>query len=121
MIEIEHLSKRYGEHPAVSDLSVTIESGQIYGFLGPNGAGKSTTMNIMAGCLSATEGHVRIGGYDIFDEPEKAKRLIGYLCRRDALRRGVCGAGSCPNRPRCADHYPLQLLTGHLAAHGHAV
>ena len=73
MIEIEHLSKRYGEHPAVSDLSVTIESGQIYGFLGPNGAGKSTTMNIMAGCLSATEGHVRIGGYDIFDEPEKAK------------------------------------------------
>lgn len=79
MIEIEHLSKRYGEHPAVSDLSVTIESGQIYGFLGSNGAGKSTTMNIMAGCLSATEGHVRIGGYDIFDEPEKAKRLIGYL------------------------------------------
>ena len=49
MIEIEHLSKRYGEHLAVSDLSVTIESGQIYGFLGPNGAGKSTIMNIMAG------------------------------------------------------------------------
>lgn len=85
MIEIEHLSKRYGEHPAVSDLSVTIESGQIYGFLGPNGAGKSTTMNIMAGCLSATEGHVRIGGYDIFDEPEKAKRLIGYLPEQPPL------------------------------------
>ena len=85
MIEIEHLSKRYGEHPAVSDLSVTIESGQIYGFLGPNGAGKSTTMNIMAGCLSATEGHVRIGGYDIFDAPEKAKRLIGYLPEQPPL------------------------------------
>lgn len=85
MIEIEHLSKRYGEHPAVSNLSVTIESGQIYGFLGPNGAGKSTTMNIMAGCLSATEGHVRIGGYDIFDEPEKAKRLIGYLPEQPPL------------------------------------
>ena len=85
MIEIEHLSKRYGEHLAVSDLSVTIESGQIYGFLGPNGAGKSTTMNIMAGCLSATEGHVRIGGYDIFDEPEKAKRLIGYLPEQPPL------------------------------------
>ena len=84
MIEIEHLSKRYGEHLAVSDLSVTIESGQIYGFLGPNGAGKSTTMNIMAGCLSATEGHVRIG-YDIFDEPEKAKRLIGYLPEQPPL------------------------------------
>ena len=85
MIEIEHLSKRYGKHPAVSDLSVTIESGQIYGFLGPNGAGKATTMNIMAGCLSATEGHVRIGGYDIFDEPEKAKRLIGYLPEQPPL------------------------------------
>ena len=72
MIEIEHLSKRYGEHPAVSDLSVTIESGQIYGFLGSNGAGKSTTMNIMAGCLSATEGHVRIGGYG---KGQKAYRL----------------------------------------------
>lgn len=56
MIEIEHLSKRYGEHPAVSDLSVTIESGQIYGFLGPNGAGKATTMNIMAGCLPQRRG-----------------------------------------------------------------
>ena len=85
MIEIEHLSKRYGEHLAVSDLSVSIESGQIYGFLGPNGAGKSTTMNIMAGCLSATEGHVHIGGYDIFDEPEKAKRLIGYLPEQPPL------------------------------------
>mgnify|MGYP004636585703 CR=1 FL=1 len=85
MIEIEHLTKRYGEHLAVSDLSVTIESGQIYGFLGPNGAGKSTTMNIMTGCLSATEGHVRIGGYDIFEQPEKAKRLIGYLPEQPPL------------------------------------
>ena len=56
MIEIEHLTKRYGGHTAVSDLSFTVDSGQIYGFLGPNGAGKSTTMNIMTGCLSATEG-----------------------------------------------------------------
>ena len=61
LIEIEHLTKRYGDITAVSDLSIRIESGQIYGFLGPNGAGKSTTMNIMTGCLSATEGHVRIG------------------------------------------------------------
>lgn len=85
MIEIEHLTKRYGDHLAVSDLSVEIESGQIYGFLGPNGAGKSTTMNIMTGCLSATEGHVRIGGYDIFEQPEKAKRLIGYLPEQPPL------------------------------------
>ena len=79
MIEIEHLTKRYGEHLAVDDLSFQVDSGQIYGFLGPNGAGKSTTMNIMTGCLSATGGHVRIDGYDIFEEPGKAKRLIGYL------------------------------------------
>jgi len=85
LIEVEHLTKRYGTHLAVSDLSFQIESGQIYGFLGPNGAGKSTTMNIMTGCLSATEGHVRIGGYDIFEQPEKAKRLIGYLPEQPPL------------------------------------
>lgn len=79
MIEVKNLVKRYGNHTAVSDLSFTIEKGKIYGFLGPNGAGKSTTMNIMTGCLSATSGEVRIGGYDIFEEPQEAKRLIGYL------------------------------------------
>ena len=79
MIEISHLTKRYGEHLAVSDLSFTVDSDQIYGFLGPNGAGKSTTMNIMTGCLSATEGSVRIDGHDIFEEPNQAKKLIGYL------------------------------------------
>ena len=85
MIEIEHLTKRYGDITAVSDLSIRIESGQIYGFLGPNGAGKSTTMNSMTGCLSATEGHVRIGGYDIFEQPNQAKRLIGYLPEQPPL------------------------------------
>ena len=85
LIKIEHLTKRYGDHLAVSDLSVEIEDGQIYGFLGPNGAGKSTTMNIMTGCLSATEGHVLVGGYDIFEQPEKAKRLIGYLPEQPPL------------------------------------
>lgn len=79
MIEVKHLTKRYGDHLAVSDLSFTIEKGQIYGFLGPNGAGKSTTMNIMTGCLAATAGEVRIGGYDIFEEAQQAKKLIGYL------------------------------------------
>lgn len=79
MIEIDHLTKRYGSHTALCDLNLTVEPGQIYGFLGPNGAGKSTTMNIMTGCLAATEGTVRIDGYDIFEEPGKAKALIGYL------------------------------------------
>ena len=85
MIEIEHLTKRYGAVTAVSDLSLTIDSGQIYGFLGPNGAGKSTTMNIMTGCLSATEGAIHIGGYDIFEEPKQAKKLIGYLPEQPPL------------------------------------
>lgn len=79
LIEVNHLTKRYGNHTAVSDLSFTIEKGQIYGFLGPNGAGKSTTMNIMTGCLAATSGEVKIGGHDIFEEAEEAKKLIGYL------------------------------------------
>lgn len=79
VIEVKNLTKRYGNHTAVSNLSFSIEEGQIYGFLGPNGAGKSTTMNIMTGCLAATSGEVRIGGYDIFEEAGQAKRLIGYL------------------------------------------
>ena len=85
MIELSHLTKRYGNHTAVSDLSLTVDSGQIYGFLGPNGAGKSTTMNIMTGCLSTTEGAVRIDGCDIFREPDRAKRLIGYLPEQPPL------------------------------------
>ena len=79
VIEVNHLTKQYGDHVAVSDLSFKIESGGIYGLLGPNGAGKSTTMNIITGCLAATQGHVLIGGHDIFEEPHEAKQLIGYL------------------------------------------
>ncbi|MGN0629022.1 MAG: ABC transporter ATP-binding protein [Oscillospiraceae bacterium] len=79
MISVEHLTKCYGDVKAVSDLSFEIGDGHVYGFLGPNGAGKSTTMNIMTGCLSATEGRVLIDGHDIFDEPGKGKKLIGYL------------------------------------------
>ena len=79
MIEVSHLTKRYGDHEAVKDISFTVEKGRIYGFLGPNGAGKSTTMNIITGCLSATEGNVTINGHDIFEEPKEAKRSIGYL------------------------------------------
>ena len=85
MITVEHLTKCYGNFTAVDDLSFEIEEGHVYGFLGPNGAGKSTTMNIMTGCLSATAGHVTIDGYDIFEEPDKAKRLMGYLPEQPPL------------------------------------
>ena len=79
MITVEHLTKYYGTHLAVDDISFEITQGHVYGFLGPNGAGKSTTMNIITGCLSATDGRVLIDGHDIFEEPDAAKRCIGYL------------------------------------------
>lgn len=85
MITVEHLTKCYGDFMAVNDLSFEIEEGHVYGFLGPNGAGKSTTMNIMTGCLSATEGHIRIKGHDIFEEPEQAKKTMGYLPEQPPL------------------------------------
>ncbi len=85
MIKVEHLTKKYGEVLALDDLSFEIEEGQVYGFLGPNGAGKSTTMNIMTGCLSATAGSVTIGGHDVFEEPDAAKRLVGYLPEQPPL------------------------------------
>lgn len=85
MIKVEHLTKYYGEFLAVSDLSFEIDEGHVYGFLGPNGAGKTTTMNIMTGCLSATSGHVEVGGCDIFEQPRRAKRLIGYLPEQPPL------------------------------------
>ncbi len=85
MITVEHLTKMYGNFTAVSDLSYEIDEGHVYGFLGPNGAGKTTTMNIMTGCLSATDGTVRIDGHDIFEEPNEAKKLIGYLPEQPPL------------------------------------
>jgi ABC-2 type transport system ATP-binding protein len=79
LIEVRNLVKDYGGHLAVDHLSFTIYDGQIYGFLGPNGAGKSTTMNIMTGYIGATEGDVLINGHNILEEPEEAKKCIGYL------------------------------------------
>lgn len=79
MIEVKNLTKRYGNNVALDHVSFTVEDGSILGFLGPNGAGKSTTMNIVTGYLSATEGTVSISGHDILDEPNEARKLIGYL------------------------------------------
>ncbi len=80
MIEVKNLTKSYSAgFKAVDDISFTVNDGEILGFLGPNGAGKSTTMNIITGYLSATEGTVTVGGYDVLDNPNEAKRRIGYL------------------------------------------
>jgi len=79
LIEVNHLTKRYGDHLALDDISFTVGDGEIVGFLGPNGAGKSTTMNIITGYLSSTEGQVLIDGIDVLEQPLEAKKRIGYL------------------------------------------
>lgn len=79
MIEVKNLTKCYGSLKAVDDISFSVDSGEVLGFLGPNGAGKSTTMNIITGYISSTAGTVTIDGYEILDEPKKAKQKIGYL------------------------------------------
>jgi ABC-2 type transport system ATP-binding protein len=79
VIEVQHLSKKYGPFTAVDDVSFRAESGEILGFLGPNGAGKTTTMRIITGYMPATEGKATVAGFDVFDQPLEAKRRTGYL------------------------------------------
>src|SRR3954470_24546701 len=79
MIVVEHLTKYYGEYPAVRDVSFQVDKGQVVGFLGPNGAGKTTTMRILAGFLTATSGKAAIDGHDVFWDPMGARRRIGYM------------------------------------------
>ena len=79
MIEVEHLTKRYGHIVAVDDISFQVNKGEILGFLGPNGAGKTTTMRVLTGYIPATEGRAVVAGYDVFEQPIEAKRRTGYL------------------------------------------
>nr|WP_252891548.1 ATP-binding cassette domain-containing protein [Thermoclostridium stercorarium] len=79
MIEIQNLTKRYGEITAIEDVTFSVNKGEILGFLGPNGAGKSTTMNIITGYIPSTSGTVTVDGYDIMDNPKEVKKRIGYL------------------------------------------
>lgn len=89
MIEVKNLTKRYGNHCAVDNISFRAGEGEILGFLGPNGAGKSTTMNILTGYLSATDGTVTVAGHDILEEPNKAKANIGYLPEQPPLYKDM--------------------------------
>jgi ABC-2 type transport system ATP-binding protein len=79
VIEVQHLTKRYGRVTAVEDVSFRVERGEIFGFLGPNGAGKTTTMRILTGFIPPTEGKAIVAGFDVFDQPIEAKRRTGYL------------------------------------------
>ncbi len=79
MIEVEQLTRRYRDRVAIDALTFTIAQGEIVGFLGPNGAGKSTTMKIITGFMPATSGRVKVGGFDVFEQPLQAKQQVGYL------------------------------------------
>src|SRR5437588_410047 len=79
VIEVQHLTKRYGPVTAVDDISFPVERGEILGFLGPNGAGKTTTMRVLTGYMPPSEGKAVVAGYDVFEQPIEAKRRTGYL------------------------------------------
>lgn len=85
MIEVSHLSKKYGTHPAIEDLSFTVGDGQIFGLLGPNGAGKSTIMNVLTGYLAPTSGEVKVAGFSLPEQAQQAKACVGYLPEQPPL------------------------------------
>ena len=85
MVEVSHLSKKYGTHPAIEDLSFTVGDGQIFGLLGPNGAGKSTIMNILTGYLAPTSGKVKVAGFSLPEQAQQAKACVGYLPEQPPL------------------------------------
>ncbi len=91
MIQLEHVTKRYGDYPAVTDLTLTLEKGEIFGFIGPNGAGKTTTIKMMGGILAPTAGSVAIGGIKMDEAPEAAKRKIGFIPDRPYLYEKLTG------------------------------
>ena len=93
MIEVANLSKRYGDLPAVRDVSFTAADGQILGFLGPNGAGKTTTMRIITGFMPATSGTVRVNGFDVFEQSTEVRRRIGYLPENPPLYNDMSAEG----------------------------
>ncbi|MDD5461876.1 MAG: ABC transporter ATP-binding protein [Methylococcales bacterium] len=79
LVTVQNLYRYYGEHCAVNDVSFTLAKGQVLGFLGPNGAGKTTTMQMLCGNLAPSSGEIKINGFDLMDQPDKAKRSLGYL------------------------------------------
>jgi ABC-2 type transport system ATP-binding protein len=91
MIELRNLTKKFGEIVAVNRLNLSVSEGEIFGFIGPNGAGKTTTLRMMGGVLIPTEGSVMIDGIDMADEPEKAKKRIGFIPDRPFLYEKLTG------------------------------
>ncbi len=106
MIEVQHLTKKYGPLTAVDDVSFTVQKGEILGFLGPNGAGKTTTMRVLTGYMPATDGKAVVAGYDVFTNPIEAKRRTGYLPETPPLYpemtvREYCSSSRRSRRSAC--------------------
>ena len=93
MIEVENLSKRYGEVSAIRDISFQARPGQVTGFLGPNGAGKTTTMRILTGFMPPTSGRAIVAGYDVFTDSMEVRRRVGYLPENVPLYRDMTALG----------------------------
>ena len=91
MIQVQNLTKKYGDFTAVDDISLEVQPGEVFGFLGPNGAGKTTTIRVMAGLSLPTSGTIRIGGIDVVEHPQKAKASIGYVPDRPFLYEKLTG------------------------------
>ena len=85
MIDVQHLTKRYGQHVALDGVSFSVNAGDVVGFLGPNGAGKSTTMRILTTFMAATSGTARVGGDCVFEQPDRVRERIGYMPENNPL------------------------------------
>ena len=109
MIEVSHLSKKYGTHPAIEDLSFTVGDGQIFGLLGPNGAGKSTIMNILTGYLAPTSGEVKVAGFSLPEQAQQAVDLAVWHRKREILHGRAAAVGLA--QVRNFDHSKLSFYS----------
>ncbi len=105
MIDVQHLTKRYGQHVALDGVSFSVNAGEVVGFLGPNGAGKSTTMRILTTFMAATSGTARVGGDCVFEQPDRVRERIGYMPENNPL----------PLDLRVADYLGFRAELKHLA------
>ena len=117
MIQLEHLTKKYGSFTAVDALDLDVPSGQLFGFLGPNGAGKTTTLRMIAGILRPTSGRVRIAGIDVVEKPNEAKSLLGFIPDRPFIYEKLTGmeflrfvAGLYGQQGAAVEHRARELL-----------
>ena len=110
MVEVSHLSKNYGSHPAIRDLTFSVADGQVYGLLGPNGAGKSTIMNILTGYLAPTGGEVKVAGFSLPEQVQQAKACVGYLPEQPPLYFSVPASSVGPAGTGSLEYIARQRL-----------